>query len=200
MNIWIDDTQLESAADLDTALEQARLHAESQGRLIVDILVDGQPATDALFDEDPADHPPISELRFTTANTAALVNDTIDTAIESIDLLKADQQAGAQQLREDDMDNAMQTLRAIMEGWQAMRDIVDQITQVTDLDINTLSVNQQPATEIVNKLSKSLEDVRETLKNEDWSLLGDTIEYDLNELADQWSTLLSSMKSSTNPA
>ncbi len=200
MNIWIDDTQLESAADLDTALEQARLHAESQGRLIVDILVDGQPATDAFFDEDASDLPPISELRFTTANTAALVNDTIDTAIESIDLLKADQQAGALQIREGDMDNAMQSLRAIMEGWQAMRDIVDQITQVTDLDINTLSVNQQPATEIVNKLSKSLEDVRETLKNEDWSLLGDTIEYDLNELADQWSTLLSSMKSSTNPA
>lgn len=200
MNIWIDDTQLEAAPDLDTALEQARLHAESQGRLIVDILVDGQPATDALFDEDASDLPPISELRFTTANTAALVNDTIDTAIESIDLLKADQQAGAQQIREGDMDNAMQSLRAIMEGWQAMRDIVDQITQITNLDINTLTVNQQPAIEIINKLSKSLEDVRETLKNEDWSLLGDTIEYDLNELADEWSTLLSAMKSSTTPA
>lgn len=200
MNIWIDDTQLEAAPDLDTALEQARLHAESQGRLIVDILVDGQPATDELFDEDASDLPPISELRFTTANTAALVNDTIDTAIESIDLLKADQQAGAQQIREGDMDNAMQSLRAIMEGWQAMRDIVDQITQITNLDINTLTVNQQPAIEIINKLSKSLEDVRETLKNEDWSLLGDTIEYDLNELADQWSTLLSAMKSSTTPA
>ncbi len=200
MNIWIDDTQLEAAPDLDTALEQARLHAESQGRLIVDILVDGQPATDALFDEDASDLPPISELRFTTANTAALVNDTIDTAIESIELLKADQQAGAQQIREGDMDNAMQSLRAIMEGWQAMRDIVDQITQITNLDINTLTVNQQPAIEIINKLSKSLEDVRETLKNEDWSLLGDTIEYDLNELADEWSTLLSAMKSSTTPA
>jgi hypothetical protein len=200
MNIWIDDTQLEAATDLDTALEQARLHAESQGRLIVDILVDGQPATDALFDEDASDLPPISELRFTTANTAALVNDTIDTAIESIDLLKADQQAGAQQIREGDMDNAMQSLRAIMEGWQAMRDIVDQIAQITNLDINTLAVGGQHAIEIVNKLSKSLEDVRETLKNEDWSLLGDTIEYDLNELADQWSTLLSAMKSSTTPA
>ncbi len=200
MNIWIDDTQIEQTDDLDTALETARLHAESQGRLIVDILVNGQPATDAFFEESMENLPPITDLHFTTADTASLVSDTIETAIESIALLKADQQAGAQQLREDDMDNAMQTLRAIMEGWQAMRDIVDQITQITDLDINTLTVDQQPATQIVEKLSKSLGDVRETLKNEDWSLLGDVIEYDLNELADQWSSLLSAMKSQAAPA
>lgn len=200
MNIWIDDTQIEQTDDLDTALETARLHAESQGRLIVDILVNGQPATDAFFEESMENLPPITDLHFTTADTASLVSETIDTAIESIALLKADQQAGAQQLREDDMDNAMQTLRAIMEGWQAMRDIVDQITQITDLDINALTVNQQPATQIVEKLSKSLGDVRETLKNEDWSLLGDVIEYDLNELAEQWSSLLSAMKSQAAPA
>ncbi len=200
MNIWIDDTQIEQTDDLDTALETARLHAESQGRLIVDILVNGQPATDAFFEESMESLPPITDLHFTTADTATLVSETIETAIESITLLKADQQAGAQQLREDDMENAMQTLRAIMEGWQAMRDIVDQITQITDLDINTLTVDQQPATQIVEKLSKSLGDVRETLKNEDWSLLGDVIEYDLNELADQWSSLLSAMKSQAAPA
>jgi hypothetical protein len=200
MNIWIDDTQIEQTDDLDTALESARVHAESQGRLIVDILVNGQPATDAFFEENMESLPPITDLHFTTADTATLVSDTIETAIESIELLKADQQAGAVQLREGDMENSMQTLRAIMEGWQAMRDIVDQITQITDLDINTLTIDQQPATEIINKLSKSLEDVRETLKNEDWSLLGDVIEYDLNELADQWSTLLSTMKSEAAPA
>jgi len=190
MNIWIDDNKLPGAQDLDAALEQARLHAESQGRLIVDILVDGQPATDALFDENAKDLPPINELRFTTADTNALIVETAQTAIDSIELLKADQEAGVEQIRSGDLQDAMESLRAVMEGWTAMRDIVDQITQITNTELATLKVGQESGSEIIDSLSKSLEEVRETLKNEDWSSLGDVIEYDLNELATKWAALL----------
>lgn len=193
MNIWIDDNKLSDAQDLDAALEQARVHAESQGRLIVDILVDGQPATDALFDEDAKDLPPINELRFTTADTGSLIIDTAQTAIESIELLKADQDAGAEQIRSGDLEGAMESLRAIMEGWTAMRDIVDQITQITNTDLATLKVGDQLGSEIIDSLSNSLEEVRETLKNEDWSSLGDVIEYDLSERATKWAALLSAL-------
>lgn len=195
MNIWIDEHQITDAPDLDTALEQARVHAESQGRLIVDILVDGEPATDAFFDEDSASLPPINELRFTTANTTDMVNETLQTTVESIELLKADQAAGVQQLREGNIADSMESMRAIMEGWQAIRDIVDQIAQITNIDIFKLQAGDKTGSELVESLSKSLAEVRETLNTEDWSSLGDIIEYDLTELADQWSTLLEAMKS-----
>ena len=200
MQIFIDDNKLSDAPDLDSALEQARVHAESQGRLIVDILVDGQPATDALFDEEPEKLPKINELRFTTADTASLVNETLETAIDSIELLKADQQAGAEQIRSGDLEDSMQTLRSIMEGWQSMRDIVDQITQITNQELPIIQIGDQSGTDIVQSLSDALSEVRETLKNEDWSLLGDVIEYDLNELAEKWSALLSALKADTDPA
>lgn len=195
MNIWIDEHQITDAPDLDTALEQARVHAESQGRLIIDILVDGEPATDAFFDEDSASLPAINELRFTTANTTDMVNETLQTTIESIELLKADQAAGVQQLREGNLADSMESMRAIMEGWQAIRDIVDQIAQITNIDIFTLQAGEKTGGELVESLSKALSEVRETLNTEDWSSLGDIIEYDLTELADQWSTLLEAMKS-----
>ncbi len=200
MQIWIDNTQLQDITNLDDALEHARLHAEGSGRLIVDILVDGNPATDAFFDSEPGDHPPIKELRFTTAHTQSLVAETIDTAIESIELLRADQIAGAKQLREGELDDAMETLRAIMKGWQAMRDIVDQITQITNLDIATLKAGDHLGSEIVEMFVKTLSEVRETLQSEDWSSLGDVIEYDLEELAAKWTPLLSALKTSTASA
>jgi len=193
MHIWIDNTQLSDAPDLNAALEQARVHAETTGRLIVDILVDGQPAPDEIFENEPEGLGPINELRFTTANTNELIAETAQTAIESIELLKDDLDQGAQQIRSGDLQDAMETMRSIMESWQAMRDIVDQITQITSTDLTTLKVGESLGSEIIDLLSNSLSEVREALQNEDWSLLGDVIEYDLNELAVKWSALLSAL-------
>tara|TARA_R110000868_G_scaffold241497_1_gene496079 strand:- start:57147 stop:57749 length:603 start_codon:yes stop_codon:yes gene_type:complete len=193
MQIWIDNTQQTDATDLGDALEQARIHAESAGRLIVDILVDGQPATDELFEDEPEGLDTINELRFTTADTSAIIAETAQTAIESIELLKADQEAGAQQIRSGELEDAMQTLQAIMEGWLAMRDVVDQITQIAQIDISTVQVGNETGSDSVQSLSNALAEVRETLQNEDWSSLGDVIEYDLSELAGKWATLLQSL-------
>jgi|GEM_PF-1767314 len=193
MQIWIDNTQQTDATDLGDALEQARIHAESSGRLIVDILVDGQPATDELFEDQPEGLGSINELRFTTADTSAIIAETAQTAIESIELLKADQEAGAQQIRAGELEDAMQTLQAIMEGWLAMRDVVDQITQIAQIDISSVKVGNETGSDSVQSLSNALAEVRETLQNEDWSSLGDVIEYDLNELAGKWATLLQSL-------
>ena len=193
MQIWIDNTQQSDATDLGDALEQARIHAESSGRLIIDILVDGQPATDELFEDQPEGLETINELRFTTADTSALISETAHTAIESIELLKADQEAGAQQIRAGELEDAMQTLQAIMEGWLAMRDVVDQIAQIAQIDIATVNVGDEIGSDIVQSLSNALAEVRETLQNEDWSSLGDVIEYDLSELAGKWANLLQSL-------
>lgn len=199
MHIWIDDTQLSDTTDINEALDNARLHAESAGRLIIDILVDGQPAPDELYGETPETLGPIQELRFTTADTQSMVNESIETAIDSIELLKADQVQGAQQIRSGELGDAMDTLRAILEGWQAMRDMVDQITQITDLDIQSVQVGSEQGSEIVQSLSTALSEVRETLQSEDWSSLGDVIEYDLEELATKWSALLSALLLDTQP-
>lgn len=193
MHIWIDNTQLNDAPDINEALENARLHAESAGRLIIDILVDGQPAPDELYGETPETLGPIQELRFTTADTQSMVNESIETAIDSIELLKADQVQGAQQIRSGELGDAMESLRAILEGWQAIRDMVDQITQITNLDIQSVQVGNEQGSEIVQSLSTALAEVRETLQSEDWSSLGDVIEYDLEELATKWSALLSAL-------
>jgi len=200
MHIWIDNTQLNDAPDLNDALEQARLHAESSGRLIVDILVDGQPAPDEIFDDEPQGLDSINELRFTTADTKELVIDTINTAIDSVELLKADQSAGAKQIRSGDLSDAMHTMRSIMEGWQAVRDIADQVAQLTQTDIPSLKIGPDQGSEIVESLSKTLSEVRETLQNEDWSSLGDIIEYDLDELATKWSALLTALIQGAQPS
>ena len=193
MHIWIDNTQLTVAQDLNAAMDMARDHADSTGRLIVDILVDGQPAPDEIFDEEPEGFGNISELRFTTADTNALIVEAAQTAIESIELLRADHDAGSKQIRSGDIPDAMETIRSILEGWQAMRDIVDHITQIANIDPKTLKVGDQLGSEIIDSLLKLLSEVGETLQNEDWSSLGDVIEYDLNELTVKWSAMLSAL-------
>lgn len=193
MQIWIDNTQLNDAPDLNAALDLAREHSESAGRLIVDILVDGQPAPDSIFEEDPKAHASISEMRFTTADIKALIVESAQTAIDSIQLLKSDQDAGVGQIRSGEIADSMETMRSIMEGWQAVRDIVDQIAQLADIDIPGLTVGTDTGAQIVQSLSDALSEVRETLQMEDWSSLGDVIEYDLSEQAAKWSSLLGAL-------
>lgn len=204
MQIWIDNTHISEAQDINHAIDQARIHAESNGRLIVDILVDGQPAPDEFYGETPETLGPIQELRFTTADTQSMVNESIETAIDSIELLKADQAQGAQQIRSGELGDAMESLRAVLEGWQAIRDMADQIAQITNIDIRTLQVGGEPGSQIIESLSTALSEVRETLQNEDWSSLGDVIEYDLEALATKWSALLNALiesnQSSPSPA
>lgn len=197
MRVYIDDTQLSDADNIEHAIDLARDHIQDQPRLIVDVLADGEPATQQHLENPGA---VIGELRFETADTGAFLTETAHTAKDSIRLIQDDQTTCAAKLRTGELEGAMQSLAAIMDGWQAVRDIVDQVAQLAQIEIATLSVDDQTGAALTQGLSEALTEVRESLQTQDWATLGDVVEYDLQTHATRWSALLDAMIDRTQRA
>lgn len=198
MQLWIDNTQLDTTDNLEAAFELAREHAEAAGRLIIDIQADGQPIDDALLDEPPTDAGGISELRLTTTDYNAFLIETLNTAKEALDGTRADQTEAADQIRTGNFDQSIESLKSVLEGWHAVRDVVGQSAALADMYIDTIEItdakgNTSTGEQCVDALSKALAEVRNCLGKQDWASLGDAIEYDLDDQANAWNALLNAM-------
>lgn len=198
MQLWIDDTQLDTVESIELAFEIARKHAEEAGRLIIDIQADGEPIDDALIDTPPTDNAGINELRLTTTDPAAFLVETIRSAKDALDLTREDQTAAADLIRTGKLEPAIESLQAVLEGWHAVRDVVGQSATLAEIDIDTLEITDAKGTTItgaqcVDALSKALAEVRVSITKQDWASLGDAIEYDLDDQATTWAALLNAM-------
>tara|TARA_A100001391_G_scaffold203766_1_gene197023 strand:+ start:303 stop:926 length:624 start_codon:yes stop_codon:yes gene_type:complete len=198
MQLWIDNTQLDASDSLEAAFEIARKHAEDAGRLIIDIQADGQPIADALLEEPPSDSAGINELRLTTTDFNAFLIETISTAKEALEGTRQEQNEAADQIRTGEFEPAVESLKSVLEGWHAVRDVVGQSAALAGFEIDELRVTDAKGTEhtgneCVAQLPVALGEIRNCLGKQDWSSLGDALEYDLDEQATLWDGLLDAM-------
>lgn len=193
MRVYIDNTELEANNSIADALDAAREHAENDGRLIIDILADGQTIDDAMLDNPPSDSGGISELRLTTTDPVAFLMETFTSARESLALVREDQSTAADHLRKGDLEPAVEALNAVLTGWQAVGDVVAQSAELAAIDLNTFEFDGLHAKDVIEKLGDTLFEIRTNLTHQDWSSLGDAIEYDLDDLAKQWDALLGAL-------
>ena len=192
MRVWIDQTELQSATNLDEALELARVHSEQSGRLIIDILADGKPLDESMLESNKQPDA-ISELRLTTTDPGAFLSETLHTARETLTLIREDQGTAADHLRTGQLEAAVEALTAVLQGWQAVRDVVDQSAELAGIDVTTMSFAGTTGSACIERLGVTLREIRDALAKQDWSTLGDSIEYDLDEQAEHWDTLMSAM-------
>ncbi len=194
MKVWIDEQQLPEVESIEAALGLARAHTEGGERLIIDILADGSPIDEALIDDPPSDHTAgIRELRMTTTDHDAFLTDTIHSAKEALALTRQDQARAALQLRTGELEPAIESLQAVLGGWQAVRDVVGQSAALAGINLDTLRWGQTTGADCIERLSHALQDTLDALGRQDWSALGDAIEYDLDEQAPRWDAMLDEM-------
>ena len=171
----------------------ARDHAESNGRLIIDIFADGNPIDESILDNPPADNAGINELRLQTTDPVAFLGETFASARESLALVREDQGTTAASLRTGELEPAIESLNAVLTGWQAIGEVVAQSAELVDIDLSTFTFKDKSANDCVQKLGDTLFEIRTNLTHQDWSALGDAVEYDLDELANDWNALLEAL-------
>lgn len=193
MRVFIDETELDNNDSVADALDAARDHAENAGRLIVDIHADGEAINNALLDNPPSDNAGISELRLTTTDPVAFLIETFASARESLVLVREDQATAADHLRKGELEPAVEVLNAILTGWQAVGEVVAQSAELAEIDLNAFEFDGTNASAVIEKLGDTLFEIRTNLTHQDWSSLGDAIEYDLDDLAKQWDGLLDAL-------
>lgn len=193
MRVYIDNTEIQASTSIADALDAAREHADNGGRLIIDILADGQAIDDELLENPPSDDAGISELHLTTTDPVAFLTETFASARESLTLVREDQTTAADHLRTGELEPAVEALNGVLTGWQAVGDVVAQSAELADIDLNSFEFDGHQAKDVIEKLGDTLLEIRANLTHQDWSSLGDCLEYDLDDLAKQWDALLAAL-------
>lgn len=193
MRVTMDgQTISEDAAGVAQALELARHKADELGRLVIEVLADGQPAAD-LLDRLPQDPAGVAELGVTTADKSLFLRETLFDARDALDRTRADQQAAAGLVDSGEVAQALGSLRSIVEGWQLVRSVVDQAATLLDIPLHQLRSNDTPGDEVIRALANDLVALRDAVSREDWSALSDTLACDLDARAEQWLGLIAAL-------
>ncbi len=191
MRIVVDNEPLTAApGSIAGALSAARLSAEQRGRVVIEVLLDGEPLTDAQLSQPSTAARNSGEMRFTTAEPAELVGSTLLGVAETLGDVKLEQQAAAELLTLGKMSEAMDRLHHALRTWEGVRQAVIDGTTLLGMSVETTVLRttsgERAMSEQVRLLASSLSEVKRAFGAEDWSGLADVLGYDMQEQADQW--------------
>ena len=105
------------AQNLGEALAAASHLAEDQGRLVVEVLVDGNPLTDAQLREDSILEDSVSEIQLKTTTAAQLLFETFSDASAAILDTQKVQHNAAELIQSSQSEQGMRALGVALASW-----------------------------------------------------------------------------------
>lgn len=192
MDVFIDsDVFATEQTSLSGILTEAMNHLRATGRLIVEIRLDGQPLTEREQRKLDAQKLAAGEVQLITADPVELGLMTLDEVKEALAGAREAQTLAAEALRADETGKALEHVRSSLMVWQQAQQTVTQIAELLAIPLGDLQVDQRSAVQVIDDLAASLTQARDELLNGDWLGLADTLGYDLDEAAEQWTNMLS---------
>lgn len=197
MQVFLDGERLDGAASsIANALSVGAARARARGRIIIEAKADGQALSDEQIQGDGPSHG-VGELRLLSADPRTLVKVTLGDGAEALRALIDEQRHVASLLHQDKAQEAIAGLQGVFQTWQTVRDLVDRSAAVLESDFGSLALAGLPAGENVAgasvRLLTHLRAVKTALGHQDWSHLGDLLEYDLVDEARAWERILSAL-------
>lgn len=193
MKVVLDGQSLPDAPSLRDGLRSGIDHADAAGRIIVEALGDGQPLTESqLSNPDQGAMP--GELRMRSADPRPLVVRTLRDGAELLRGLRAGQESAAQALQQGRVDEALASLRDVLDGWQTVRRVFEDSLGVLKIDLRTVEITitragareHSSAADRVEALADLLRRARDHVASEDWSGLADVVGFDMDVESRAW--------------
>ncbi len=195
MRVLLDDTTLlETAGSLGEALDAGRDAAQRHGRIIVEVLCDGEPASpEDLSDADALARPALAqEVTLVSAEPRELVATTFDDAAAALKDLRDTQRDLAEKIHKGSVTEATAALGEVLEVWSAARQALEQGSEMASIDLT----NDDTVADMAAGLTERLREVVRAVEQRDWSSLADELEYDLSEQAERWAGKFTELSSS----
>jgi len=194
MKVLLDDTPCDiDAQGLGPAISAAATMAEQQGRMIVEVRVDGETWSAEQLDGLSEHTAAVAEVHLTTASTDDLIRQTIADSINSLDGVDSLQREAAALIEADRIEEAMQPLRNALTGWGGVQQAVSMIAAALGLDLDQIEVDGTPVPTIVTGLHEQLQIIAHALTKQDPVGLADTLQYELPPVVQQWRDLLTKL-------
>jgi hypothetical protein len=190
MRAFLDDAPLTTPhPTLAAALRAGAAQAHQNGRIVVEVFVDGRQASESMIDE-PSDEPTTSEIRLISLDPRELVHQTLLDCIEALSAANAEQLRCAELVQAGKVEQALEPLSQAIGTWQAVRDALERSTALV---LGKETGESPDLSTLLDGLAQRLEEIRSALAREDWSALADVLAYDMPEQVQKWSTALADL-------
>lgn len=176
---------------LQYLMTQGMVHEEGSGeRLIVRVVVDGQPVLPAdlelMMGKDVSD----AELEFETMAQSDVMGVVLQDAAEKLREIAEQQRAAAEAFQADEAGAAFEKLGAAVSGWIEVSSAVTQSATLAGVELDSLTAEADgethTAAELAQELAAQLGEVKSTLETRDISGLADVVGYEWAPLTERW--------------
>ncbi len=174
---------------LAAALEAGAAQARGRGRIVIEVLVDGQ-----VLEGDELDHASDEPLTSThvemmTADPASLVRITLFDAADAMDSSKEEHASCAELIHRGDTSEAMGALAQVLATWQAVRDAIIQGGEAVGRPLKSFA-GEGVLDERTEELSRQLDALKRAVADDDLVAVADLLEEDLSVEAGLWADTL----------
>ena len=163
--------------------------------MVVSVRCDGEPVTQERLDQILTQ--PLSDyakLELQTQPLRALVTATLTQAIALFEEAGDARIRAADLLAESKTENAMQHLQKFFNIWRQVQQSTLVCAQALGVDLDTLQVNGLGLVEIFEPLKTRLNELKESMANHDFVLVGDLLRYEFEEPFENWNALLNQLR------
>lgn len=184
---------------LAAAIAAGVAQAESQGRIIVEAMLDGTQLDDESLGNPSDETLDSGEVRLVSAEPRSLVRVTLLDAADALDEASRSQNLCAEAIQTGQVKDALEQLSDALGIWDTVRDVVVKSAKLLDIELDRIkdpgAEDEQGATinELTTVLSKHLQEVKRCLAVQDWAALADVLGYDLADQVEPWKRLLQMM-------
>ncbi len=191
MPVKIDDQPVSlQGGSLRALLAAAREHLAPEGRMVVQVQLDGQPVVEEALDSDqPTDFSAV-EVQMYSASPADLAVGALEQAREQIAGARELQEQAADLLQQDEPAQALNKVGHSIAGWIQAQQAVTQVAELLGLDLTTIRVEGEPVATRTQALLNRLVELKELLEASDHVALADALAYEWPETTERWDAAL----------
>ncbi len=199
MDVFVDDQKVEFACEPSETLEQViqRLQAQScpSGSVIVGVRCDGvHLAEDELSKAMGRPATDYGCLEVVSSRPTTLVAEALNVASEMLTDADRGREQIAELFSEGKTDEGIAALADCLTVWQQVHDAVRKSIHMLGVDPHAIQVQGQPLQAALSVPMERLAMVRDALKDRDYVLLADVLQYEFEDVILKWQSLIETVK------
>ena len=194
MAIYIDDQPTDLAgANLGEVLTSASQGLAGDGRVLVEVMLDGKRLTGDELDKHQHTALGDTEVRLTSADPKALALSTLEQIREHLPHAGTLHEVAAEQLQADHPSEAMEHIAAAVEVWMQTQEAVLGSAGLVGLGLDEVEVDGEPMSAFTDELIQQLHGLKDLIAAKDTVALADALAYEWPAVVHRWDALIAAL-------